>query len=882
MHGRERRGDVRMKIDRLHIIASARALGLFVLSFAVFILPVMDSAFSAQISYRRDTTFEGKIKGIYNGCLPEPAALTRHNYAYNVAGGLINECVINNANTLQGIKYSVLLILTAATAAAAGAAGAVSGGTAVPALTAGAAATAPFISGYLGGEATTDGIKCTLKAFVEASSSMSPKQKASVKALVDGALTLKDWRSFSNSIPEIANSSGLKSLQGTVESVLAVIERAKDARDLGEFAIDMSRQGTRAASNYYFGKSRNEFDDARLAISQCRFQDAEKSRENALKAAREECREKGIRYRLAESKLQSHISAHSRGIAAAQFDPSDYNTLVYNDYVYLNNKVLSQRAKLDKFAKIFGKLDKLKTVLEKRRKGFDSILREYQGEVWTARRARESTDICLSIDKLKAIANKLSNRCREQLFSSTGHAPAIRPGDLYLEFASVARAKSQEWWDQIERIRNYYYACNISAASAAITALKAQIAARPIFRYVDNQCKKIEQSDILKRLAAFKTPKYCLDRKIPDLTGLGVSEAHDRLYEANFVPGKTKVEKPASAEQTPGTVIRSDPPANSLHKALTSVTLFIFGARAADDLVEMPVVIGLAGEEARGKVAAAGLVPTVDTATAADDLNEKPGIVYGADHSAGDRLPRETSVVLKVYGSRPEIPVPDIAGLSLEAARGALSGKKFIAADPTLGDPAPKDKEPGMIYASIPASGTVTEIFTEVQPVIYGPRENNIDQPAVNPEPGPEKPVQEAGEGSWIGRWSVHGMLGKKMRVDTILAVTNEPAGTFVTVMNRKHQKNRWRFAVSIDGNILITRPRNIIQGNGSTGDARANAFDLGTSAVMGKISRTLSDLLKNISFKITRQASDCLTIIHFNIKGKNQEIRGHLTCTRM
>jgi hypothetical protein len=175
-------------------------LGILALLYYVFVHILATPAFSAQFDYQRNIDFEKKMYGRFYTCMPKPLPLLIQNYSYRVMEEVFNECVIENTNRSQAIKYAVLatgigVAVTAGTIATAGGA---------PVAATGLFATGGAIAKYSGGELVSDGMKCVLKAFVEASS-MSSKEKRISKITITGAFTLRDWAALTKGIPEMSD-----------------------------------------------------------------------------------------------------------------------------------------------------------------------------------------------------------------------------------------------------------------------------------------------------------------------------------------------------------------------------------------------------------------------------------------------------------------------------------------------------------------------------------------------------------------------------------------------------------------------------------------------------------------------------------------------------
>lgn len=202
--------------------------------------------------------------------------------------------------------------------------------------------------------------------------------------------------------------------------------------------------------------------------------------------------------------------------------------------------------------------------------------------------------------------------------------------------------------------------------------------------------------------------------------------------------------------------------------------------RPDDALVAVPKVIGLGLLEARDAVADAKLKPEPAVGDAADERDKEPGRVYAAEPGEGKKIAAGSPVTLTAYGPRPKKPVPSLAGLSLASAKALLQETKFTAGEPALGEAAPDGGEPGMVSGSIPPAGTLAEIFSVVQPVLYGPRRQEpvAEEPALRPIPSLVGLTVKAAE----ARLRAHGFVAGPAASGEPAPAQEEPGRVYASV----------------------------------------------------------------------------------------------------
>ena len=660
----------------------------------------------AQSLYNpRDPQFEARMRALNVSCMPEPFPIVTETYAYRFGASLADECVSQNTTKAQAFKYAALALtfLTPNPAAPAGLA-------------------------YTAGELTSDGLKCVAKAFVEASTQLSPAQKESLKSTIGTVFTIKDWKSFASSIVDLRTPNNIVRTKAAVEAAAALYERGSEARGLKDAISEAIESGRRTISGYVLGEAQTDLDASDYAANSCRYAEAEKWLKQAQEAAPTECRAYGEEYRQAEVNLLSYIASHSGSLTDALTDPARITlgalNAQENTYVTLNNSLQERKRILGNFASIFARLTKEKEKLSRAKTGFWEAQQEYRFQVRLVRRAMNTPYVCADINRLSEMLAAVRLACRPAFFDLAGgeSGAMATPDELALELSSLAREKWSRWWAMTDEIEREFRACGTSTAKAKLEALKAEVMGQRPSIVTGGQCQALDRTALLKRIEGLVTPVHCQERAVPEVRGLDPATATDRLYKAGLRPSNNTVTAPFSSEKRPGTVIDTNPAVGTMQKPLTEVTLTVAGAAPAEKQAAMPEVIGLDGSKAAERVSGAGLVPAVVEGEPADKRDRTPGAVYAASAAKGAALPVKTEVTLTVYGPRPIIVVAAVAGMTLEQAKGVLSAQNLSVGDPVAGEPATGERIPGNVYGTDPPQGSKLEMFSDVSILVYGPR----------------------------------------------------------------------------------------------------------------------------------------------------------------
>ena len=190
---------------------------------------------------------------------------------------------------------------------------------------------------------------------------------------------------------------------------------------------------------------------------------------------------------------------------------------------------------------------------------------------------------------------------------------------------------------------------------------------------------------------------------VPDLDGLARPRAVAEAENAGLVP---VVEEGYSLTAPRGTVIDQSPKAGSRVREGKRVTITV--SRGAKR-VQMPDAVGRPLEEVVPPLEDAG-VPFEVVEVAEDDVAE--GVVVAQSPAAGVEVTGEDTVRFEVSTGPEERPVPEIVGLTVDAAgfqlgvAGLTLGELTPTADPTVPS--------GAVVSADPPAGTVVEKDTPV------------------------------------------------------------------------------------------------------------------------------------------------------------------------
>ncbi|MFG2980370.1 Stk1 family PASTA domain-containing Ser/Thr kinase [Streptomyces sp. NPDC048258] len=156
---------------------------------------------------------------------------------------------------------------------------------------------------------------------------------------------------------------------------------------------------------------------------------------------------------------------------------------------------------------------------------------------------------------------------------------------------------------------------------------------------------------------------------VPNLKGRPLEEAKAELTKAGLAPGK--VTQAFSQDIAQGSVIGSDPVGGEKRAPDTAVALVVSKGRP----IPVPTVAGIPFEQARSTLEGLGL----KVATAPEQVNAPSpvGTVANQSVGAGTQAAAGDTVTLTLSKGPRQLPVPDVTGQEVDAARKALEVAGF-------------------------------------------------------------------------------------------------------------------------------------------------------------------------------------------------------------
>ncbi|MCX4693774.1 Stk1 family PASTA domain-containing Ser/Thr kinase [Streptomyces sp. NBC_01408] len=156
---------------------------------------------------------------------------------------------------------------------------------------------------------------------------------------------------------------------------------------------------------------------------------------------------------------------------------------------------------------------------------------------------------------------------------------------------------------------------------------------------------------------------------VPNLKGRPLEEATTELTNAGLAPGM--VTQAFSQDIAQGSVISTDPAGGEKRAPDTAVALLVSKGRP----IPVPSVAGAPLEQARATLEGLGL--TVATAPEQVNAASPAGTVANQSVGAGTQAAAGDTVTLTVSKGPRQLPVPNVAGQDVDAARKALEGAGF-------------------------------------------------------------------------------------------------------------------------------------------------------------------------------------------------------------
>ena len=202
---------------------------------------------------------------------------------------------------------------------------------------------------------------------------------------------------------------------------------------------------------------------------------------------------------------------------------------------------------------------------------------------------------------------------------------------------------------------------------------------------------------ILLLLAAFiamflNTPETVT---VPDVKGQTIEVATQRIESAGLVVGTITEE--ASSEVEEGTVLRTDPAANTTKREGSKVNIVV----ATKEVVLVPNVVGKDLETAKAELEALGFKIGTVTEETSDD--QAAGLVISTDPVANSSKAKGSAINIVVSKGVEMVVVPDVRGKKLESAKAELEAAGFKVGD--VSEEYSDSLASGLVISTDPATG---------------------------------------------------------------------------------------------------------------------------------------------------------------------------------
>ncbi len=270
---------------------------------------------------------------------------------------------------------------------------------------------------------------------------------------------------------------------------------------------------------------------------------------------------------------------------------------------------------------------------------------------------------------------------------------------------------------------------------------------------------------------------------VPDVMGKTAEEAQLAIEQAGFKVGEVKNVYDDSAE--PGTVVAQSPKGGDKAEKGSKINIDI---SQGSEEIEVPDVSGMTLDEARKAITVAGFSVGETTKEYSDSVEE--GKVIKQTPTGKTMAAQGSKVDLVISQGKDEIEVPDVEGLSLEAARAKIerAGLKLTQA----GQQNSSSVDVDCVISQSPSSGTKVPEGSSVSVVIsLGKEDTSVSVPNVVGETR-DSAVSKLRNAGFIvdvdsdnsdtveaGRVISQNVTGKAERGDRVLIVVSEgPAPT--------------------------------------------------------------------------------------------------------
>lgn len=191
----------------------------------------------------------------------------------------------------------------------------------------------------------------------------------------------------------------------------------------------------------------------------------------------------------------------------------------------------------------------------------------------------------------------------------------------------------------------------------------------------------------------FNTPDTVM---VPDVKGDTLEVATQKIETAGLVVGTVSEE--ASSEVGEGTVLRTDPAANTSKREGSKVNIVI----AMKEVAQIPNVAGKELAVAKAEIEAAGF--KVGTITEEHSDDQAAGLVISTNPPANSSKAKGSSVAIVVSKGAELLNIPDVKGKKLDAAKAELESAGFKVGEVT--EAYSDDLAAGLVISTDPVIGT--------------------------------------------------------------------------------------------------------------------------------------------------------------------------------
>lgn len=183
---------------------------------------------------------------------------------------------------------------------------------------------------------------------------------------------------------------------------------------------------------------------------------------------------------------------------------------------------------------------------------------------------------------------------------------------------------------------------------------------------------------------------------VPEVKGQTLEVATEKIETAGLIVGTVTEE--ASSEVKEGTVLRTDPEANTSKREGSKVNIVI----AIEEVALVPNLVGKALETAKAELEAAGFKVGGVTEENSDDV--AAGLVISTDPVANSSKAKGSSINIRVSKGVGTGTVPDVKGKKLDAAKAELEAAGFTVGETT--EDYSGNLAAGLVISTNPSAGT--------------------------------------------------------------------------------------------------------------------------------------------------------------------------------